>query len=372
MYWDRWVEEIRGGRLAPIYVLDGPETYVARLIVEELLKACPIAVPEMNVARFDLLETPVQQVVLEARTVPFFSERRLIIASGGEALGGRAKVGHDLAAWEDYVDQPSAESVVVVLVGDQKVDERKKWVRGVKAKGRWWTCAALRESELAAWIRREAEARGKRIESDAVRRLILLSGGHLELLAGELDKLSLYVPGESIRTEDVDQVVVPFPEQDVFRWVDDVVRLKTDRALTGLDRLLRQKESPVKLLMLLARQFRLIYHAVGQSRRGHAGTDIAAQLGIRPFAFKIALEQGRLYSLHQISRVLQWLADLDADIKTGRRTDRDALADFVAALPIRLKGGTSSGAKAADFGTGSAAGDSLGPGSSDKDKPSPK
>ncbi|CAB3392991.1 DNA polymerase III subunit delta [Kyrpidia spormannii] len=339
MYWDSWIREIRGGILAPVYVLGGPETYVARMVVEELENACGLSAPELNLGRYDLSETPIQQVVLEARTTPFFSDRRLVIATGGEALSGRSKVPHDLTSWEEYVADPSPTAVVVLLFGDHKMDERKKWVRRVKETGRWWMCPSPKESELTAWVNKEVQRRGFHMGADAVNRLILLSGGHLELIAGELDKLSLYAPGKAISREDVDLLVVPFPEQDIFRWVDDVVRLDMDRALTGLDRLLKQKENPFKLLMLLARQFRLMYHALNEYKSGHVNTDLSAQLGVRPYALKIALEQGRRYTLRQLSDVLQWLADADSDIKTGRRTDRAALNDFVVTLPIRLKGG---------------------------------
>ncbi|MBX6394157.1 MAG: DNA polymerase III subunit delta [Alicyclobacillaceae bacterium] len=333
MYWSPWVEEIRAGQLVPLYGISGTEPYVIRLLVEELRQACGITMPELNVSRFDLFHTPVQQVVMEARIPPFMDQRRLIVATGGGSLHGRSKVDHDVSVWEEYVADPSPESVVVVLFGDQKVDERKQWVRTIKGNGRWWVCPALRDHELAAWIRHESARLGISVDEQAVRRLVLLSGGHLELLAGELEKLSLYAPGQRLTSDDIDRVVVPFPEQDVFRWVDDLVCLRMDRALTGLENLLKQKESPIKLLMLVARQYRLMYHAAVQSQRGYSGQQIATQLGIRPFAYKVALEQSRLYTVRQIGRVLQRLAEVDADIKTGRCGDREGLLDFVLALP---------------------------------------
>ncbi|MDI3327018.1 MAG: DNA polymerase III subunit delta [Alicyclobacillaceae bacterium] len=339
MYWEPWVQEIRRGPLSPLYALSGTESYVIDLLTEEIRSAVGIGMPELNAARFDLNQTPVQQVVLEAQTPPVLEEKRLVVAAGGEALAAKGKVDHDLAVWEAYTERPNPQTVLVLILGDHKVDERKKWVKAIKEKGRWWVCPPLKEADLVKWIRREAVRLGIRLHNEAVERLLLSSGGRLDFLAGEMEKLSLFAPGGTLTREDVDALTVPFPDDDVFRWIDDLVSLRMDKVMTGLENLLKQRESPVKLLMLAARQYRLMYHVSAQSERGYSLAQIAEQLGAHPYACRVAQQQARRYTRRQIGRILQRLADVDAAVKTGRKSDRDALVDFALQLPGLVREG---------------------------------
>lgn len=84
---------------------------------------------DFNYANFDLEETAIEQVVEEAETIPFFGDRRLIIASNPTFLTTektKSKIEHRTARLEDYLNEPVDYSILVFVARVEKLDERKK------------------------------------------------------------------------------------------------------------------------------------------------------------------------------------------------------------------------------------------------------
>ena len=76
-------------------------------------------------------------------------------------------------------------------------------------------------------------------------------------------------------------------------------------------------EEPIKILVILANQFRIIYQAKELYKKGYSGNDIATQIGIHPYRIKLALEKAVNYDSKTLLNYLSKLADLDYDIKIG-------------------------------------------------------
>jgi DNA polymerase-3 subunit delta len=125
-------------------------------------------------------------------------------------------------------------------------------------------------------------------------------------------------------------------EQNVFVFIDEVVRLRIDRAMRMMYDLLKNKEEPIKLLFMIARQVRMMLQVKLQSGRGYNINQIAQQLGIHPYPAKIAGEQGNFYSVKELEKLLFELGEIDYKIKTGQLGDRTALEMFLLSLPHKV------------------------------------
>lgn len=120
---------IKKGELSPVYLLVGEEGY----FIDETVKRLKEAIgpeEEIEMSTFDLEETPVDAVMDEADTIPFFSERKLIIAKNASFLKatekGKEKIDHDMKRLETWLAHPSDFSVTVFIAPYEKLDERKK------------------------------------------------------------------------------------------------------------------------------------------------------------------------------------------------------------------------------------------------------
>ncbi|MDF2815062.1 MAG: holA [Paenibacillus sp.] len=275
---------------------------------------------DFAVSRYDLSETSLSNVLEDAQTPPFMAEKKIVIAKNASFLTGAkdsSKVEHNTDHLMDYLKAPADFSVLLLLVDGDKLDERKKLVKALKE------CSisfpALSAEDLLQWVKRQAASVSISFAEGAADQLVLYGGANLQNLSAEIEKLSLYVGKDGVVTGDIiESLVTPSTEQNVFILIEDIVRLRLKRAFTILHELIKQKEEPVKLMLLITRQFRIILQVKEMSRQGYSQQQLAGQLGLHPYAVKIAAEQGANYKDEQLTRIISELADLDYKMKTGK------------------------------------------------------
>lgn len=314
--------EIKQGKVAPVYLLYGSEKFRMNEFVGFLEKQI-IAKEEREFAviPFDLSDTPVQAVVEEAETAPFMVARKLLVVrdvslftAGKES----AKIDHRPEVLAEYVSHPAEFSVIVFIVNGDKLDERKKIVKTVKAAGTVLAFNPLGGDELLQWVEKGFRDRGCSLAPGTAEALLAASGTGLQALTAEMDKLSLFAgTGGTVTPADVERLVPRGTEQNVFALVEDIANLRLDKAVDTLHELLKQREEPIKIASLIARQFRIILQVKELSQQSYAQGQIASQLGLHPYAVKIAGEQARRFEAGRLRRILSGLADLDYQMKSG-------------------------------------------------------
>jgi DNA polymerase-3 subunit delta len=316
------MKSVAAGKVAPVYVCYGPETFLMNEFISHLTTA--LIEPEHQefaVSKFDLNETPIEAVIEDAETLPFMVPRKVVIAKNAALFTGAkdtSKVEHNVDRLAAYLKAPVDYAVLVFTVSADKLDERKKIVKALKEADALVPCLSMSGDELTAWVKDQAARRRFAFDQGAAEQLILYTGGHLQALQGEIEKLSLFVgKGGRASAEHVDELVSRSSEQNVFLLIEDIVQLRLDKALATLDELLKMKEEPIKIVALLARQFRIMLQVKELVQQGYSHQQIASQIGVHPYAVKLADGQSRKYDTARLSSILAKLADLDFGMKSG-------------------------------------------------------
>lgn len=315
-------KDIRQGKISPLYVLYGSEKFrmneFAAFLEDHLIAKED---RDFAVIPFDLSETPVQAVVEEAETVPFMVERKLLLVRDNSLFTAgkdNAKIEHRVELLSDYMQAPADFSVIVFLVNNDKLDERKKIVKAVKAAGTVLAFNPLGAEELLRWVEKGFKDRGCAVAPGTAEALVASAGTGLQGLSAEMDKLSLFAgAGGTVDAAAVESLVHRGTEQNVFTLVEDIANLRLDKALGTLYELLKQREEPIKIAALIARQFRIILQVKDLSALSYSQAQIASQIGVHPYAVKLAGEQARKFDSRRLRQILSGLADLDYQMKTG-------------------------------------------------------
>ncbi|AIQ14009.1 DNA polymerase III subunit delta [Paenibacillus durus] len=316
-------KEIKQGNFSPVYCLYGSEKFrmneFAAFLESELIAKED---RDFAVIPFDLSETPIQAVVEEAETVPFMVPRKLLVvrdASLFTAGKDNAKLEHRADLLQEYLTRPAEFSVIVFLVNSDKLDERKKIVKALKSAGTVLPFNPLGAEELLRWVEKGILDRGCTAAPGAAEALIACAGTGLQGLTAEMDKLCLFAGnGGTVDTAAVESLVPRGTEQNVFTLVEELANLRLDKAVGMLHELLKQREEPIKIAALITRQFRIILQVKDLSAQSYSQGQIASQLGLHPYAVKLAGEQARKFGGVQLREILSSLADLDYQMKTGR------------------------------------------------------
>lgn len=317
------IQRIKKGNLSPVYLLAGQEDYLIEDTLHRIVNACLTAEEkEFNLSRYDMKEYPVEMAVEEAYTFPFMGGKRVVIvkdayfySSGKES----SKIEHDLKKLEAYLENPAPETVFIILAPYEKLDERRKILKLAKKNGEHLDGSALSDKELGEWVAERCREFGTSITEGASELLIQLTSANLMIMASELKKLSIYAgEGAEITKDIVDSLTARSLEQNIFALVDGVVKQEIDKAWKIYQDLLKQKEDPLKIIALMVRQFRILYQVKQLSRQGYGQKQIASQLKLHPYVVKLTANESRRFEDGELLSLLDQLADMDYQIKTGK------------------------------------------------------
>lgn len=321
MVTDVW-KQIKQRKIAPVYLLYGTEAFLInetkQLLLNTILQEDE---KEFNFSVYDLDETPIEEALEDAETFPFLGEKKIVFLHNPVFLTAekkKEKVEHNLAKLEAYLREPAPYTVLVISAPYEKLDERKKITKELKKTATLVEAKKLNELELTNWVKERAKFLGIEISQDAIELILQLVGANLFMLTSEIDKLALYANGkETIDVSIVEKLVSRSLEQNIFALIDKVVQRKLDEALRIYYDLLKQNEEPIKILSLIAGQFRLIYQVKELSRRGYGQQQIASFIKTHPFRVKLAAGQAGKFTDEELSAFMKMLADADYAMKTG-------------------------------------------------------
>lgn len=312
--------DIKQGRLAPVYLIVGEESY----FIDETMKRLKNALhseDEVEVMTFDLSEQPVDYVIDEADTIPFFSDKKLIFAKNASFLKaaekGKEKIEHDVKRLENWLAHPSDTSVTVFIAPYEKLDERKKVTKLMKEKCVVILAETPQDNDLYVWIKNEVQSFGKIIADDAAIKLVEMVGADMLQLKMELEKLSLYLGEDYEITVDlVEDLVAKTLEHDAFKMLNAYLGNRQAEALTIYHDLLRQKEEPIMLVGLLASNIRTMSNVFYLLKKGYHQQQIAKQLKVHPYRVKMMIEQRNRPSEERLLQALYALAEVDLQLKS--------------------------------------------------------
>ncbi|WP_368502681.1 DNA polymerase III subunit delta (plasmid) [Alkalihalophilus sp. As8PL] len=292
-----------------------------RFRMNDSIRSYQSKVDELNFVKLDMEEIPIQDAVEEARTGSFFNDEKVVAITNPIFLTGlkdKSKVEHQIEVFEEYLKEPSPSTTLLIIAPYEKIDGRKKISKLVKKVADQIDCAPLSAYEAYPWLDQQALALGVRMDQKAKERLLQLVGMDMTRLAGELGKMALAVgTGNVIQPQMVDTMVSRNLEQNVFVLVEHFSKRELKEALFVLEDLLKQKESPIKILALLTRQVRLMLQTKILLTDGLNQSTIAKELKQHPFSVKLAAEQSTSFSAEHLAFLLDLLTDTDYNMKTG-------------------------------------------------------
>ncbi len=315
-------EDLKTGQFKQVYLLYGEEGYLKKQYKERFIKAMLPEGDTMNYAFYEGKGTDVKEVIDLAQTLPFFAQRRLIVF---EDTGFFKSAGGDLA---DYIKDMPETTYFIFL--ENEVDKRSRLYKAVKAKGRIVELSTQDEATLKRWIQGIVRREKKQMpEADTVYFLGKV-GTDMENIQRELEKLVCYaIDRESITREDIDAVCVTQISNHIFDMVDAVADRNQRRALDLYYGLLALKEPPMRILFLLIRQYRILFHVKALLRQGYGRREIASKAGLHPFAAGKYMDQAKRFKAAELKEVMEDGADMEHRVKTGLLTDSLAVELFI-------------------------------------------
>ena len=315
------------GEAGAVHLLVGTERFLIERAVARLRKAVlGEGLAGLNEDRFDAQASTATQIVEAARTLPMMSSRRFVLVRGLESAD-TAKL-EPLVA---YFKEPSPTTCLVLTA--EKLHGGTRLSRAAKKLGLWVDVAPLRPGQLSAFARSEAAARGHQLSPEAAAALLEATGNDLAGIDDAIERLSLFVgPRASVGVEAVQQCVSHLRVESVWTLVDAVSQRDAATALRSVASLLADREPALRILALLARQFRMLARMRSALRGGALPQQAAQQAGAPAFKPRELAQASRRFGAADLRRAFCVLAQTDRKLKNTRQAPSTVLEGAVLRL----------------------------------------
>jgi DNA polymerase-3 subunit delta len=191
-----------------------------------------------------------------------------------------------------------------------------------------------KERILMEWLTEEARKEGKILSLEIAKKFVEMQEGNFSLLRREWEKLLTYV-GEkkTLVFEDVQKVAIRTPKEEVFSFVDALLRGDGKATFSRLDDLLAIESSPIALLKLVRNGFQNLLQLHTLMAQGAPPEAIQKDL---PYMQGRLLDQllnsAKKRSLKGVQQTLIRIDQLETEYKNSVRGDPLFLDYFVASL----------------------------------------
>lgn len=284
-----------------------------RLIIERINK---IIKNEQNIETYDLNNTELEDILIEAQYVSMFNDKRVMIIKNASIFGTGKVSDKNNELLLKYLDNPN-ENTVLIFTYNDKCDTRKKITKIIKEKYSYIEIPKLSFNDLAIEIRNNLKNDGYSIENDSINYIINNCLNNYDLIYNELEKLKLYYQNPcKIQYADVKKIISSSIDDNNFKFIEAVINNDLMKAFKILDDLTLLKVEVISLISLLAREYRLIYSLKVLYDDKMDLASIARELKLQNWQVEKMLKNSFKYTYDELENNLLNLNECDLQMKS--------------------------------------------------------
>ena len=314
------LQKLKKNDIQDVYLLTGPEYFIVEQFKTNLIQVVKGDDTE-DITTYDLMETPIQDVIADAETIPFFSEKKIIFVYHPSFLlakSDKTPITHDVTSLEQYVEQPAPYTIFVLIAPYEKVDKRKSITKKLLKQSAVVDCHPLQEKALRSWMMEIANHLQIHLTDETFQLLESEFADDLYMLEREMEKLALYVgAGNTVTKEIADEVISPSKAYNALQLVDAVLKRNLHEAVKIYKDLEKMNEEPIGLIALLAYQFRVIFQVKLLKEKGYNLQKIQSEVNVHPYVVKLAVQRSNAFHEERLTHIIHQLTNTDAAIKKG-------------------------------------------------------
>lgn len=303
-----------------IYFLYGEDTFRSRKKLEEIIEQYKKAHKSgLNLIKLDAKEKEFSDLMDNFKIVSMFAEKKLIVVNN---LFLNQKFQDEFL--KEIKNMEGSKDVIVVFE-KEKIDERNKLFKALKKQAKCQEFNFLSNGKMFLWLDKELERYKSKIDPLAKNIFLNSVGNNLWLAENEIKKLAQFRPGCVIKKEDVQLMVRPKIENDIFKTIDAIAQKDKTTAISLLHKHIESGDNILYLLTMVAYQFRNLLVIKDLIEKKNSYEQIVKRSGLHPFVVKKNYYLCPQFSMEQLKKIYQKIFLIDLNIKTGKVDAETAL-----------------------------------------------
>jgi len=302
-----------------LYLLVGNESYLMKKRTEKIL--ADHGVDAIDVEFFDMDETPVEEAVNAAMTIPFLSERKGVVLKNCQFLAAAKpgkEIDHLLPYLIRYLRNPNPTTTFILQAPYEKPDTRKAIFKTCQETCNYEECLPVKKEDLYPLIRKALQKAGKTMDANALEEFVNRTSDNTFLALNELEKLLQYADGvDAIDLATVQKVTTRNLEDNVFELVNSMLA-KDMRSVTNIYQdLMRNNTEPTSILSLITGKFQEVLYTKSLLRMNRSFEEIMKYFNATKGRTYYIVKNAREVSDESLSRYMTELEKVDFRIKSG-------------------------------------------------------
>ncbi len=310
------LDDLKKGKYAPVYFLQGEETFYIDLISNYIeVNALSEAEKSFNQVVVYGKDVQVHSLLTHARRFPMMAERQVVIIREAQDIADLQKDGRAKLLL-DYILKPLLTTVLVFCYKHKTLDKRKEIGKKIEQHTVAVTFKKPYENQLPDFINQYAFEKKIKIDDGGVRVLCEYVGNDLNRLANEIDKLALGISQDKpIGAEQIMAIVGISREYNVF---------ELQKALINKDAFLANKitnyfeSNTKKNPMMPMVSFLFSFYSkllVASTTFDKSERGLVTSLKISPYAAKDYSKALQSYSFTKLREIITLIKETDLKLK---------------------------------------------------------
>ena len=305
------INDIKAGKIKPIYFLMGEEPYYIDRITE-YLEDTLLTEDEKGFNQMVLYgrDTTIDDIVANAKRYPMMAERQVVIVKEAQELS------RTIDQLEKYAENPQHTTVLVFAYKYKSLDKRKKVTKLLEKNGLVYESKKMYDNKVGEWIKRVLQGRGYGIEPKAMAMLVEFLGNDLSRIANELTKLEIILPkGSTITPHHIEENIGFSKDFNVFEFRKAIGEKNQFKAYQIANYFAQnQKDNPIVMTNGLVFSFfsaLLQYHGL----KDKSAANVSKILKVNPYFVNDYIAAAHNYPMKKVSAIVGKLRDIDVKSK---------------------------------------------------------
>ena len=283
--------------------------------------------PATRDLNYDVASGDVGEILAKANTLPFMSEKRIVVVKDAGILCSDP----DLDRFLEEVFHIPDTTVLLLMETETSIKKTQKLYKRFDKAHRIISMERLTGRVLRNFLAGYLAKQNRRIRPEVLEHFIRLSGygdrqfeGDLQGLVNTLDQIASVSEGE-VTTEAVDAFLDPFSAETIFDLLAAIARKDGAAILNLLDEFEVKEEPAGRILYMIARQTGNLLYYKTMKETGRSDGEIFRFMGVKPYEGKKIAAQSGAYTKAQLGRHYRTILDEELRMKSTSASDRDVL-----------------------------------------------
>ncbi len=290
---------------------------------------------DFNITYYDLEDVELNDAINDAMTIPFMSEKKLIVCQNAHFLGKektKKASTKDTKLLLEYLQNPTDTTLLIITTPVASLDEKNPLVKSLKMHT-VVECKLVAAKDLVSWARRQVGNMSMHIDDAALKEFVKRVQHSTEFAYLEMKKLLMYAHDTNhIDLAMVERVITKNIEDNIYEITNALLEKNTQKALSVYHDLVLYSEDPLRILNTIIHKYREILHVKTLLEDGKNQQDIQEYYRVSSGRAYYMVQNARAVDMENVKEHLRHLERLDYHIKTGRVDKKTGLELFILSI----------------------------------------